>query len=71
MTCPQQRFLSLNTPLHSFKFQEELKIPVSFPDVVGTFIPTVTIALIHTLSAIRIAKNPTFTQKDADKPIYA
>jgi hypothetical protein len=66
------QFLGWNTPpLYSFTFQGELIIPVSFPDVVGTFIPTVTIALINTVSAFRIAKNPTLTHKDANKPIYA
>jgi hypothetical protein len=63
------QFLSWNTPLYSFTFQEELIIPVSFPDVVGTFIPTAIIALINTVSAFRIAKNPTLTHKDANKPI--
>jgi hypothetical protein len=65
------QFIGGNTPLYSFTFQEELIIPVSFPDVVGAFIPTVTIALINTFSALRIAKNPTLTHKDANKPIYS
>ena len=65
------QLLGWNTPLYSFTFQEELIIPVSFPDVVGTFIPTVTIALIDTVSAFRIAKNSTLTYKDAIKPLYS
>jgi len=65
------QLLGWNTPLYSFTFQEELIIPVSFPDIVGTFTPTATIALINTVSAFRIAKNPTLTHKDANKPIYA
>jgi hypothetical protein len=65
------QFLGWNTPLYSFTFQEELYFPVSFPDVVWTSIPTVTVALINTVSAFRIAKNPTLTHKDANEPIYA
>jgi hypothetical protein len=65
------QFLGWNTPLYSFTFQEELIIPVSFPDVVGTLVPTVTVTLINTFSAFRIAKNPTLTHKDANKPIYS
>jgi hypothetical protein len=65
------QFLGWNTPLYSFTFQEELQFPVSFPDVVWTSIPTVTVALINTVSAFRIAKNPTLTHKDANEPIYA
>lgn len=65
------QLLGWNTPLYSFTFQEILTIPVSFPDVVGTFTPTVTVALINTVSAVRIAKNSALTHEDADKPIYA
>ena len=65
------QLLGWNTPLYYFKFQEELIIPVSFPDIIGTFTPTVTIALINTVPAFRIAKNPTLTHKDANKPMYA
>jgi len=66
------QFLGWNTPpLYSFTFQEELIIPVSFPDVVGTLVPTITVSFIDAISTFRIAKNPTLTHKDANKPIYA
>jgi len=64
------QLLGWNAPLYSFTFQEKLTIPVSFPDIVGTFTPTVTIALVNTVSAFRIAKNSALTHKDADRPIF-
>jgi hypothetical protein len=40
-----------------------LVIPVSFPDVVGTFAPTIAATLIDAIPAFRIAKNPPLTHK--------
>jgi len=45
-------------------FQVALVIPVSFPDVVGTFAPTVRITFVDAISAFRIAKNPAFAHKE-------
>jgi hypothetical protein len=44
-------------------FQEPLVIPVSFPDVIGALAPTVTVALVNTVSTLRIAERFTLTHK--------
>jgi len=45
-------------------FQVALVIPVSFPDVIRTFTPTVRTTLIDAIPAFRIAKNPPLTHKN-------
>lgn len=50
--------LSLSHFFTSQTFQEALVISVSFPDVVGTFAPTIRTTLVHAIPAFRIAKNP-------------
>ncbi len=44
-------------------FQEELVIPVSFPDVNGALAPTIRTALVNAISAFRIAEITSFTHK--------
>jgi hypothetical protein len=52
-------------------FQEPLVIPISFPDVIGALAPTVTVALVNTVSTLRIAERFTLTHKEyANKPTY-
>jgi len=55
-----QNFVTFFT---SQPFQETLVISVSFPDVVGTFAPTVRTTLVHAIPAFRIAKITTLTHK--------
>jgi hypothetical protein len=45
------------------KIPRLLVISVSFPDVVGTFAPTVSTTLVHAILAFRIAKITTLTHK--------
>jgi hypothetical protein len=45
-------------------FQEALIIHVFFPDVIGTLAPTVTVALVNTVSTLRIVERFTFTHKE-------
>ena len=44
-------------------FQEPLIFPVSFPDVIGALIPTVSVALVNAVSTLRIAERSTLTHK--------
>jgi hypothetical protein len=44
-------------------FQEPLVILISFPDVIGALAPTVTVALVNTVSTLRIAERSTLTHK--------
>jgi len=59
----------------SLKIRNDQKrelLPVSpLPDIVGTLVPTITVSFIDAISTLRIAKNPTLTHKDANKPIYS
>jgi hypothetical protein len=59
-----QRWISVFLLSTSQTFQEALVILVSFPDVIGTFAPTVRTTLVHAIPAFRIAKNPTLTHKE-------
>jgi len=45
-------------------FQEALIIPVSFPDVIWTLAPTVTVAFVNAVSTLGIAERFTLTHKE-------
>jgi hypothetical protein len=58
-----------NLTLH--KHSQASVIFESFPNIVGTFTPTVRITLVNAVPTLRITKDPSFTHKNANISIYA
>jgi hypothetical protein len=46
-------------------------VPVSFPDVIGAFAPTVRSTFVNAVSALRVTEDISSTQLNANKPIYS
>jgi hypothetical protein len=46
-------------------------VPVSFPDVIGTFAPAIRSTFVNAVSTLRVAENISPTHINANKPVYS